>query len=35
MELVKVNTKGFPIDLLTKGLPVEKFAHCGELMGIG
>ncbi|KAH7442662.1 hypothetical protein KP509_03G098000 [Ceratopteris richardii] len=28
IELVKVHTDDNPADLLTKGLPAERFAHC-------
>ena len=34
MKLVKVHTHDNPADLLTKGLPSEKFAHYQALMGI-
>ena len=35
MKLVKVHTDDNPADLLTKGLPPERFAHCRALMGVG
>ena len=35
MELVKVHTDDNPADLLTKGLPSARFAHCRALMGVG
>jgi len=35
LELVKVHTDDNPADLMTKGLPPEKFAHCRALMGVG
>ena len=35
IELVKVHTDDNPADLLTKGLPAERFAHCRQMMGIG
>ncbi|MCO5570232.1 hypothetical protein L7F22_023950 [Adiantum nelumboides] len=35
VQLVKVHTTDNPIDLLTKGLPRESFAHCRKLLGIG
>ena len=35
MELVKVHTDDNPADLMTKGLPLERFAHCRALMGVG
>ena len=35
MELVKVHTDDNPADLMTKGLPSERFAHCRALMGVG
>ena len=35
LELVKVHTDDNPADLMTKGLPLERFAHCHALMGIG
>ena len=34
MELVKVHTDDNPVDLLTKGLASEQFAHCRALMGV-
>ena len=34
MELVKVHTDDNPVDLLTKGLASERFAHCRALMGV-
>ena len=34
LHLVKVHTDDNPADLLTKGLPPERFAHCRSLMGI-
>ncbi len=34
MELVKVHTDDNPADLMTKGLPLERFAHCRVLMGV-
>ena len=35
MELVKVHTDDNPADLMTKGLPPERFAHCRAPMGLG
>ena len=35
MKLVKVHTDDNPADLLTKGLPPERFAYCQALMGVG
>ena len=35
MELVKVHTDDNPADLMTKGLPPVRFAHCRALMGVG
>lgn len=35
VKLVKIPTDDNPADLLTKGLPGERFAHCRHLMGIG
>ena len=35
LELVKVHTNDNPADLMTKGLPPERFAHCRALMGVG
>ena len=35
IELVKVHTNNNPADLLTKGLPAERFAHCRQMMGVG
>ena len=35
IQLVKIHTDDNPADLLTKGLPAERFAHCRCLMGIG
>ena len=35
LELVKVHTDDNLADLMTKGLPLEKFAHCRALMGVG
>ena len=35
LELVKVHTDDNPADLMTKGLPPERFAHCHALMGVG
>ena len=35
MELVKVHTDDNPADLMTKGLPPARFAHCHALMGVG
>ena len=35
LQIVKVPTEDNPIDLLTKGLPSERFAHCRALMGVG
>ena len=34
LHLVKVHTDDSPADLLTKGLPPERFAHCRSLMGV-
>ncbi|MCO5586822.1 hypothetical protein L7F22_040766 [Adiantum nelumboides] len=34
MQLVKVHTDDNSADLLTKGLPSERFTHCRTLMGI-
>ena len=34
LHLVKVHTDDNPADLLTKGLPPERFAHCRSLMGV-
>ena len=34
-ELIKVHTDDNPADLMTKGLPTERFAHCRALMGVG
>ncbi|MCO5602379.1 hypothetical protein L7F22_056510 [Adiantum nelumboides] len=33
--LVKVHIIDNPADLLTKGLPRERFAHCRKLLGVG
>ena len=35
MKLMKVHTDDNPIDLLTKALSPEQFAHCRALMGVG
>ncbi|MCO5555147.1 hypothetical protein L7F22_008689 [Adiantum nelumboides] len=35
VQLVKVHTTDNPVDLLTKGLPGESFAHCRKLLSIG
>ena len=35
VELVKVNIVDNPADLMTKGLPPERFAHYRALMGVG
>ena len=35
LELVKVHTDDNPADLMTKGLPPERFAHYRALMGVG
>ena len=35
MKLVKVHIDDNPADLMTKGLPPERFAHCCALMGAG
>ncbi|MCO5595029.1 hypothetical protein L7F22_049066 [Adiantum nelumboides] len=35
VQLVKVHTTDNLVDLLTKGLPGESFAHCRKLLGIG
>ena len=35
LQLIKVHTDDNHADLLTKGLPSERFAHCQELMSIG
>ncbi|MCO5562958.1 hypothetical protein L7F22_016594 [Adiantum nelumboides] len=35
LQLVKVHTDDNPVDLLTKSLSLERFAHLKELMGIG
>ena len=35
MELVKVHTNNNPANLLPKGLPAERFAHCRQMMGVG
>lgn len=36
IDLVKVHTDDDnPADALTKGLALEQFTHCSELMGIG
>ena len=32
LELVKVHTNEYPGDLMTKGLPPKRFAHCRALM---
>ncbi|MCO5588704.1 hypothetical protein L7F22_042663 [Adiantum nelumboides] len=34
IELVKVHTDDNSADLLTKGLPTERFAYCRQLMGM-
>ena len=34
IQLVKVHTTENPVDLLTKGLPTESFAHCRKLLGV-
>ena len=34
LHLVKVHTDDNPADLLTKGLPPKRFAHCRSLMGV-
>ncbi|MCO5583457.1 hypothetical protein L7F22_037368 [Adiantum nelumboides] len=35
MELVEVHSDDNPADLMTKGLPPKRFAHCRALMGVG
>ena len=35
MKLVKVHINDNPVDLLTKSLPLERFAHYQALMGAG
>ena len=35
LELMKVHTDDNPIDLMTKGLPLERFADYHALMGVG
>ena len=35
MKLVKIHTDDNPANLMTKGLPLERFAHCCALMGVG
>ncbi|MCO5566485.1 hypothetical protein L7F22_020162 [Adiantum nelumboides] len=35
MELVKVHPDDKPVDLMTKGLPLEWFAQYRALMGVG
>ena len=35
MKLVKVHIDDNPTDLMTKGLPLERVAHCCALMGVG
>ena len=35
MKLAKVCIDENPIDLMTKGLPPKRFAHCHVLMGVG
>ena len=35
IQLVKVHTTENRVDLLTKGLPAESFAHCRKLLGVG
>ena len=35
MKLVKTHTNDNLADLLTKSLPLEQFAHCRALMGVG
>ncbi|KAI5061126.1 hypothetical protein GOP47_0023631 [Adiantum capillus-veneris] len=35
LQLAKIHTIENPTDLLTKGLPSKRFAHCRALMGIG
>ena len=34
MDFVKVHTNDNPVDLITKGLASERFAHCRALMGV-
>ena len=35
LKLVKVHTNDNPAELMTKVLPLERFAHCRALLGIG
>ena len=35
MRLVKVHIDDNPADLMTKGLPPARFAHCCARMGVG
>ena len=35
MKLVKVHTNDNPAELMTKDLPLERFAQCCALMGVG
>ncbi|RYA68196.1 hypothetical protein DD598_25395 [Enterobacter cloacae complex sp. 2DZ2F16B1] len=35
LQLVKVHTTENPVDLLTKGLPSESFAHFRKQLGVG
>ncbi|KAI5065237.1 hypothetical protein GOP47_0019932 [Adiantum capillus-veneris] len=35
LQIAKIHTTENPADLLTKGLPSKRFAHCRALMGIG
>ena len=34
LDLVKLHTDNNLVDLLTKGLPPKRFAHCRYLMGL-
>ena len=35
MKFVRVHIDDNPTDLMTKGLPLERFTHCHALMGVG
>ena len=34
VEIVKVHTSENPADMLTKSVPVSKFRHCLDLLGV-
>ena len=31
----KVGTQDNPVDMMTKSLPIAKFVHCSNLVGLG